>query len=148
MVVDDFETEACKNMLLYPRSTKEIHCRRLKLNIDDIEAAKFFTCPHFFQISCRQYTNFNTSKCYCGELMTRQIEVSEEEQLGGPIGNDEDGVFLSCRSSYIVTDDLKVTLSSLSVISNVLNGLGYAGFDDLQEVLVDIGFEEVPCLQW
>ncbi|KAG7581215.1 hypothetical protein ISN44_As08g009350 [Arabidopsis suecica] len=146
MVVDDFETEACKSMLLYPRSTKEIHYRRLKLNIDDTEDAKFFTCPLYYRISCRQYTNFNTSKCSCGELMIRQIEVSEEEQLGGPIGNDEDGVFVSCRSSYIVTDDLKVTLSSLGVISNVLNGLGYAGFDDLQEVLVDIGFEEVLAL--
>ncbi|CAH2079288.1 unnamed protein product [Thlaspi arvense] len=117
MVVDDFETEACQSMLLYPRSSKEIHCRSLKLNIDDTEA----------HISGR------------GKV----VQVSEEEQIGGSIGNVENGVFVSCRSSYIVTDDLRVTLSSLGVIGNVLKELGYADFDGLQEILLDAGFEEL-----
>ncbi|ESQ46673.1 hypothetical protein EUTSA_v10000435mg, partial [Eutrema salsugineum] len=146
MDVHDFETEDCKSMLLYPRSTKEIHCRRLKLNIDDTEATKFFACPTFYKENCKQYSNFNTSRCSCGDLMTRTVHVSEEEQVGGPIGNVEDGVFVSCRSSYIVTDDLRVTLSSLGVIANVLNGLGYADLDDLQEIHLDAGYEEVYFL--
>lgn len=33
MAIDDFQTEACKTMLLYPKSTKEIQCRRLKLKV-------------------------------------------------------------------------------------------------------------------
>ncbi|XP_033147889.1 uncharacterized protein LOC103870560 [Brassica rapa] len=143
MTIDDFETEACKTMLLYPRSTKEIHCRRLKLNVDDTEATKFFTCPRFPR-SCSKYSNFNTSRCSCGGLMTREFQVSEEDQLGSPIGNNEDGVFVSCRSSYIVTDDMRVTLSSLGVISKELNLLGYADFDDVKEILLDVGTQEVP----
>ncbi|RID64149.1 hypothetical protein BRARA_E03105 [Brassica rapa] len=145
MTIDDFETEACKTMLLYPRSTKEIHCRRLKLNVDDTEATKFFTCPRFPR-SCSKYSNFNTSRCSCGGLMTREFQVSEEDQLGSPIGNNEDGVFVSCRSSYIVTDDMRVTLSSLGVISKELNLLGYADFDDVKEILLDVGTQEVLTL--
>ncbi|XP_013583434.1 PREDICTED: uncharacterized protein LOC106292390 [Brassica oleracea var. oleracea] len=145
MTIDDFETEACRTMLLYPRSIKEIHCRRLKLNIDDTEATKFFTCP-LFPRSCKKYSNFNTSRCSCGDLMTREFQVSEEDQLGSPIGNNDDGVFVSCRSSYIVTDDLRVTLSSLGVISKELNLLGYADFDDVKEILLDAGIKEVLTL--
>ncbi|KAF8080293.1 hypothetical protein N665_0959s0023 [Sinapis alba] len=146
MSIDDFETEACKTMLLFPRSTKEIQCRRLKLNIDDTEATKFFTCPLFYRERCKKYSNFNTSRCSCGDLMTKQFQVSEEDQIGSPIGNDDDGVFVSCRSSYVVTDDLRVTLSSLGVIGNELNVLGYADVDDLQQILVDVGFKEVLTL--
>ncbi|KAF2558835.1 hypothetical protein F2Q68_00018071 [Brassica cretica] len=145
MTIDDFETEACRTMLLYPRSIKEIHCRRLKLNIDDTEATKFFTCP-LSPRSCKKYSNFNTSRCSCGDLMTREFQVSEEDQLGSPIGNNDDGVFVSCRSSYIVTDDLRVTLSSLGVISKELNLLGYADFDDVKEILLDAGIKEVLTL--
>lgn len=54
-----------------------------------------------------------------------------------------DGVFVNCRSSFIVTDDLKVTSNSIDVIMNVLKDLGYTGYSDLQETLVDVGFEEV-----
>nr|VDD46986.1 unnamed protein product [Brassica oleracea] len=147
MTIDDFETEACRTMLLYPRSIKEIHCRRLKLNIDDTEATKFFTCP-LFPRSCKKYSNFNTSRCSCGDLMTREFQVSEEDQLGSPIGNNDDGVFVSCRSSYIVTDDLRVTLSSLGVISKELNLLGYADFDDVKEILLDAGIKEVPSFYY
>lgn len=147
MTIHDFETEACRTMLLYPKSTKEIHCRRLKLNIDDTEATKFFICPlHFSRESCKKYSNFNTSRCSCGNLMTNQFQVSEEDQIGSPIGNNEDGVFVSCRSSYIITDNLRVTQNSLGVIANELNVLGYADCNDLQEFLLDVGYKEVPFL--
>ncbi|KAG2272556.1 hypothetical protein Bca52824_067111 [Brassica carinata] len=147
MTIHDFETEACRTMLLYPKSTKEIHCRRLKLNIDDTEATKFFICPlHFSRESCKKYSNFNTSRCSCGNLMTNQFQVSEEDQIGSPIGNNEDGVFVSCRSSYIITDNLRVTQNSLGVIANELNVLGYADCNDLQEFLLDVGYKEVLAL--
>lgn len=75
--------------------------------------------------------------------MTSQIQVPEEEQVEKLIGNNEDGVFINCRSSFIVTDDLKVTSNSFGVLMKVLNDRGYAGFSDLQETLIDVGFEEV-----
>lgn len=148
MVIDHFETEACKSMLLYPKSNKEIHCKRLKLNMGVTNATRFFMCPKFFTSgSCtKEYSNFSTSRCSCGAGMTREIQISEEDQVGEVIGNNADGVFVNCRSSFIVTDDLNVTLNSIGVIMKVLNDSGYLGFSDLRETLLDVGIEEVLWL--
>lgn len=144
MSVNNFETEACKDLLLYPRSLKEIRCRRLKLNLDDTESPKFFVCPLFVhRNSCSKvYSNFCTSMCSCGKLMTRELQIKEEDQAEG------DEVFLSCRSSFIITDDLKVLFNSIGNVLNVLNGLGYAGFDKLQERLLEVGSDEVIGLSF
>lgn len=45
MKVDEFETEACKEMLLYPKSIKEAHCRDFKLNINPLKASSSL-CAH------------------------------------------------------------------------------------------------------
>ncbi|KAF8096457.1 hypothetical protein N665_0308s0031 [Sinapis alba] len=151
MGIEHFETEACKSMLLSPKSSYEIHCRKLKLNMGDTDATKFFICSNYFSEddSCccaNEYSNFNTSRCRCGGTMSTKIFVTEEDQVGEEIGNSADGVFVNYRSSFIVTDDLKVSVNSIGVIMNVLNDLGYLEFSDLQETLLDIGFGEVVIL--
>ncbi|XP_010468073.1 PREDICTED: uncharacterized protein LOC104748076 [Camelina sativa] len=147
MDVDNFETQNGKNFLLYPRSAKASHCRNLKLNIDDTEETKFFVCPNFIsaEACCKVYSNVSTSRCRCGSSITCEIQV-EREQGDGCLEDKADGVFLSCRTSFIITDDLKVALNSLGLVLNVLNDLGYAGFDKLHETVVDVGFEEVLTL--
>ncbi|KAJ4874723.1 hypothetical protein Rs2_39741 [Raphanus sativus] len=150
MDIGHFETEACKSMLLYPVTSKDIHRKRLKLNMGYTHPTEFFVCPSFFRTdSCGSsvYSNFKTSICSCGALMNAPIQVSEEQQTAGEvIGDVSDGVFVNCRSSFIVTDDLKVTSNSIGVIMNGLKDLGYTGYSDLQETLVDVGFEEVVTL--
>lgn len=145
MAIDDFETEACKCMLMYPKSTKEIHCRRIKLNIDDAPATKFFVCYNLYKgDSCSAaYSNFNTSRCSCGALMGHEVQMPEDNQVVGSIGNAVDGVFVRCRSSYIVTDDMKVMLNSIDEVVKVVNGLGYPSLGRLREMLIDVGSEEV-----
>ncbi|ESQ37323.1 hypothetical protein EUTSA_v10002899mg [Eutrema salsugineum] len=145
MNVDNFENQARKNLLLYPRSIKESYCRKLKLNIDDTKATKFFVCPYFasYESCSKVYSNTSSSQSRCGHSMTYEIQVQEREQGDGSSGNKVDGVFPSCRTSFIITDDLKVALTSMGLVLNVLNDLGYAGFDNLQEMLIDVGFEEV-----
>lgn len=146
MGIGHFETEACKTMLTDLRSTKDIHRKRLKMNMSSTNPSKFFVCPSFFKSDSyghSAYSNFKNTRCSCGALMTSQIQVPEEEQVEKLIGNKEDGVFVNCRSSFIVTDDLKVTSNSIGVLMKVLNDRGYAGFSDLQETLIDVGFEEV-----
>ncbi|CAA7051071.1 unnamed protein product [Microthlaspi erraticum] len=136
-------------MLMYPKSKKEVHCRKLKLNMDDTaHSSKFFVCPKFYKHdSCsRYYSNFTTSKCSCGGYMTKEVRVPEELQAGYQVGNGVDGVFVCCRSSFIVTDDLKVTLNSIGAIANVLKDLGYQGFRDMQEMIIQVGFQEVVAL--
>ncbi|WZZ67727.1 hypothetical protein YC2023_079097 [Brassica napus] len=149
MDIGHFETEACKSMLTDLRSTKDMHRKRLKMNMSSTNPSKFFVCPSFFKSDSyghSAYSNFKYTRCSCGALMTSQIQVPEEEQVEKLIGNNEDGVFINCRSSFIVTDDLKVTSNSFGVLMKVLNDRGYAGFSDLQETLIDVGFEEVRTL--
>ncbi|CAH2066507.1 unnamed protein product [Thlaspi arvense] len=148
MGVGHFETEACKSMLLDPKSTKDIHRKRLKLNMGVTTPTRFFVCPKMKSNLCssRTYSNLDGSRCSCGALMDDPILVPEEEQVGEVIGNSEDGVFVNCRSSFIVTADLKLTPSSISVITKALNDLGYVGFTDLRETLLDVGYEEVLSL--
>ncbi|CAH8337361.1 unnamed protein product [Eruca vesicaria subsp. sativa] len=137
---DNFEAQACKNLLLYPRSVKESLSRKLKLNIDDTVATGFFICPYFMsnESCCKVYSNTSASRCcYCGRAMSCEIQVQ---------GELADGVLPSCRTSFIITDDLKVSLNSMGLVLNVLNDLGYAGFDKLQEMLIDVGSEEVLTL--
>ncbi|CAH2054426.1 unnamed protein product, partial [Thlaspi arvense] len=92
------------------------------------------------------YSTISTLRCSCGSLMTREFHLDEAEQADGCLGNKVDGVFLSCRTSFIITDDLKMALNSIGLVLNVLNDLGYAGFDKLKEMLIDVGFEEVMTL--
>ncbi|XP_056860116.1 uncharacterized protein LOC108841144 [Raphanus sativus] len=144
MSVDHFETKACKNLLMYPRSVKESYRGKLKLNIDDTDtvtgATGFFICPYFMsnEACCKVYSNTNTSRCiHCGSSMNHKIQGQ---------GEQADGVFPSCRTSFIITNDLKVSLNSMGLVLNILNDLGYAGFDKLQEMVIDVGSEEVLTL--
>ncbi|CAE5966622.1 unnamed protein product [Arabidopsis arenosa] len=147
MVIDDFETEACKSMLVSPKSSKEIHCRRLKLNIDNTPATTFYVCSKLYESdSCKVYSNFYNSRCSCGSLMSYSVQVPEDAQVLDSLGNAVDGVFVRCRSSFIVTDDLKVMLNSIDEIVKVVNGLGYPNLNELQEMLIDVGSEEVLSL--
>ncbi|CAA7036729.1 unnamed protein product [Microthlaspi erraticum] len=148
MNVDNFESQACKDLLLHPRSVKESHCRKLKLNLDDTKATGFFLCQYFTSTEscCKFFSNISTTICRCGNQMSYAVQVQEGDQANGTSGSQGDGVFPSCRTSFIITDDLKVGLNSMGLVLNVLNGLGYPGFDKLQEMLIDVGLEEVLTL--
>ncbi|CAH8337363.1 unnamed protein product [Eruca vesicaria subsp. sativa] len=142
MSVDHFEAQACKNLLLYPRCIKESHCRKLKLNIDDTKATRFYICPGFMSnpSCCKVYSDGSISIpwCSCGISMSHEFHVPEEEQA--------DSVFPTCITSFIITDDLKVSLNSMGLVLNLLNDLGYSGFDKLQEMIVDVGSDEILTL--
>lgn len=141
MDIEDFKTEACKKMLLYPRSVKEVQCKRLKVNINPTEDIKCFKCSSY----CGLYSNFSTSRCHCGALTNKDIQLENEELLAGQT-EDANGVFVNGRFSFIITDDLKVAVKSTDLVLKMLNSLGCADVSKLEEKLVDIGFEEVSLL--
>ncbi|VYS56761.1 unnamed protein product [Arabidopsis thaliana] len=157
MDLESFQTEACKQVLLYPRSVNLEKFRNMKLKIDDTRAVKYFVCSGFKE-SCRHhYSISNTEECECGEIvdskvvkrvMNREIKGLEEEQVQGRIlRKDNDGVFFSCKaSSFIITDDLKVEASSMDNVLNTLRGLGYADTSKLSEILLHVGVSEVLTL--
>ncbi|CAH8251899.1 unnamed protein product [Arabidopsis lyrata] len=105
---DDFLSEACKDMLLYPMYVKEKQCRRLKLNIDDTtEVLKAFKVPE---------------------------------------GAGCDELFVTGRSSFIITDDMKVEFASLVLTTKILIGLGYNSVAKMEEMFVDLNHERVLSL--
>ncbi|KAF2573572.1 hypothetical protein F2Q70_00006921 [Brassica cretica] len=143
MSIDNFMTGACKQMLLNPRSVKEAYCKRLKLNLNPTDDhLKYFKCPSFS--SCNMCSDFSGSDCACGRLMIDEIESTEEED---EIQNDVDGVFVSGRSSFIITDDLKVSVDSTGLVLKTLNSLGCSDVSNLGEQLLDIGLNEKQSTQ-
>ncbi|VVB12886.1 unnamed protein product [Arabis nemorensis] len=144
MSIENFETEACKQMLLNPRSVKEVECKRLKLNINPNDDLKHFKCPFFSR--CNLCSNFSGSDCECGEEMNQEIELSEEDKASGSIQNDASGVFVSGRSSFIITDDLKVSIDCTGLVLNTLNRLGCSDVSKLGEQFLDLGLKEILSL--
>ncbi|KAL9282172.1 hypothetical protein AtEden1_Chr5g0127811 [Arabidopsis thaliana] len=143
MGIEHFRTEACKQMLLYPGSFNHEKCRNIKLRVDDSEATKRFMCLKFVERGqCRQrYSNFNTSRCSCGNLMNEVIQV---DGRGGLARNCvEGGVFVrSDHTSFMITDDLKVEITSVRLTLNVLKDLGYVDCEKLVEKIHDVNLEE------
>lgn len=124
-----FETEACKQMLLYPRSTKDLQCKSLKLNINLTEGDKYFKCPSAY---CKLCSNFRTTRCRCGSSMNEEVLVPEVKV----VDNIQNGVF-------IITDDLEVTVKSTGLVLEKLRSLGCTHVSKLGEKFVGIGSKEV-----
>uniref|UniRef100_M4CZI1 DUF674 family protein n=1 Tax=Brassica campestris TaxID=3711 RepID=M4CZI1_BRACM len=66
--------------------------------------------------SCNMCSDFSGSDCACG------------------------------RSSFIITDDLKVSVDSTGLVLKTLNSLGCSDVSNLGEQLLDIGLNEIMCL--
>ncbi|XP_020869187.1 uncharacterized protein LOC110225023 [Arabidopsis lyrata subsp. lyrata] len=128
-----FMKEACKDMLLYPRSVKENQRKQLKLNIDDIEVLKYYTCPT--EHSWGLYSNFCSSRCPCGKLMTKEYKTSHGVAYGE--------IFVSHKPLFTITDNLKVGFTSISLTLKTLKVSGYSDVDQLHEMHVDVDHEKI-----
>ncbi|KAL0888815.1 hypothetical protein Bca101_012798 [Brassica carinata] len=134
-----FGTEASKQMLLYPRSLNQDRCQKTKLRIDDSHAPKCFMCPMFVRSGqcSKEYSNFNTSRCSCGNLMNEVIQFQGE----GGRASEGGGVFVrSGHTSFMITDDLKVEVNSVLSTLKLVKSLGYADCDKLVATLLECLF--------
>ncbi|KAL0736783.1 hypothetical protein Bca4012_012993 [Brassica carinata] len=128
-------------MLLYPRSLNQDRCQKTKLRIDDSHAPKCFMCPMFMRSGqcSKEYSNFNTSRCSCGNLMNEVIQFQGE----GGRASGGGGVFVrSGHTSFMITDDLKVEVNSVLSTLKLVKSLGYADCDKLVEMILDINLQE------
>lgn len=133
----NFMKEACKDMLLYPRSVMENQRKRLKLNIDDIEVLKYYMCPKTnYWSSCNFYSYFSSSRCHCGELMSKEFKPNPR------VTNEE--IFVSHKPLFTITDNLKVGFTSISLTLKTLKASGYSDVDQLHEMHVEVDHEKVP----
>ncbi|XP_010462637.1 PREDICTED: uncharacterized protein LOC104743226 [Camelina sativa] len=134
----NFMTEACKDLLLYPRSVMENQRKRLNLNIDDIEILKHYICPKR-RVSCDFYSNFSSSRCCnCGELMTKHIHSHS--------GGVYEEIFVSHKPLFTITDNLIVGFTSISHTLKTLKVSGYSDVDQLHEMHVEVDHEKVLAL--
>lgn len=146
MAMKHFSSQASKQMLLYPGSLNQDKCQKTKLRIDDSQASKCFMCPMFVRSGqcSKEYSNFNTSRCSCGNLMNEIIQFQGE---GGSGGNG--GVFVRSsagHTSFMISDDLKVEVNSVVSTLKLLKGLGYPNCDKLVEMILDINLQEANIL--
>ncbi|XP_010494298.1 PREDICTED: uncharacterized protein LOC104771467 [Camelina sativa] len=141
MSIKHFRTEACKQMLLYPGSLNHEKCQNLKMRIDDSEPTKCFMCPMFVRSGqcSKRYSNFNNSRCSCGNLMDEVLQF-QGEGGGASVGNGVD------HASFIITDDLKVEVTSVGLTLAVLKDLGYTDCNKLVERIQDVNIKEVATL--
>ena len=137
MGTDDFETEACKQILLYPRSLRDVQCKRLKLNLHPAEGYNWFSCGSY---NCDMCSGFSTSRCRCGKLMNKETPMSGAKVVDY---NIQDGVFVRGRSSFIITDDLKVAVRSTDLVLRKLKSVGCGDLRKVSERIVEIGLDEV-----
>ncbi|CAH2038302.1 unnamed protein product, partial [Thlaspi arvense] len=135
-----FITEACKDILLYPRSVHENQRRQLKLNIDDTDVLKYYICPNSDSKEfCRAaYSNYCSSRCSCGTLMEKIFEFEDSTTY--------QDLFTSDKTLFTITDDMVVGYTSMGLTLKTLQGLGYADLDQLHEILVDVDHEKVLAL--
>lgn len=75
--------------------------------------------------------------------MDKEIQLPEADIVADNMKNDVDGVFIRGRYSFIITDDLKVSVDSTGLFLKTLGCLGYADVSKLGERLLDIGLGEV-----
>ncbi|KAI0489222.1 hypothetical protein KFK09_029064 [Dendrobium nobile] len=133
------QSEACKEMLLKPRSAAAEICDDLKIkNIHDVNPRHFYICNEsdcLIQSSC-YYTYVTKARCNrCGKLMDKDWSWSK-----GTI--EKRGVFVNDETDFIVTDDLRVMPISLMSGFSLMEELQIKNTDMLEERAINVGNDE------
>ncbi|KAJ8615863.1 hypothetical protein MRB53_035235 [Persea americana] len=149
--VQYLQTESCKNMLLYPKSASEEHCRNLIVNIDDTEPTNYYLCIHGhdwpFHSGSHDYkhliSSFPDKKCCCGGSVERTIPREKSMNAGG---DGKDGVFVKGKMRYMITDDLQVLPVCMRTSLELLRRFGISDAAVLEERNVTLGQDEALSL--
>ncbi|KAG9441506.1 hypothetical protein H6P81_017360 [Aristolochia fimbriata] len=131
-----FENEACKSMLLRPRSPSELKCANLAVNYN---VAAPSTGYHLYACNCiyskDPVSYYRGCQCrLCGGIMDHQLA------LRYPSGSS--GVFVQQKKEFVVRDDLQVIPFVASETLSVMKKLGNTR-NTVEERDVKIGSEEV-----
>lgn len=133
--VNHLYTENCKSILLNPRNPCTEDCFKLKVQIDDSVSNKYFKCSNEKCIKKSWLVNVS---CSCGGKTTKEIFSDVRNPT-----NYYSGVFLTGGIEFIISDDLKVLPGSPSSLVQLLSDLGYNHMNQIKEMYVEVGKEEV-----
>ncbi|KAK8965342.1 hypothetical protein KSP40_PGU022241 [Platanthera guangdongensis] len=135
-----FQTEACKEMLLNPRSAAAQLCEGLKIKgIHDSDPRNLFTCSEndCLTQSTLYYTyNSKCLCCRCGKLMDNTLQWTQ-------VISGEGGIFVKDKHNFMITDGLRVIPSSLQKGLSLFKEMQITGAGMLEERVIDFGKEEV-----
>ncbi|TYI99068.1 hypothetical protein E1A91_D01G261600v1, partial [Gossypium mustelinum] len=137
-----FRTDACKCMLLNPRSIYEDeYSKKLKLYMDVSEPTGYFLCGTYLCIKTgRWFSHYKTSRCSCGELMDNPTDMCLK--VGTVAYKDES----EGESMFFITDDLRVMHGLPGDLMNILLNLGINNVCQIEEKVVDISSNEMSNL--
>jgi hypothetical protein len=128
--------KTCKEMLLQPRNSKEDHCEKMKLNIDETEILQFYVCENDNCRSENGYyaSTFSDQKCICGKLLNSGRKRGSTTDKNG---------FVNETSTFIISDDLSVMSNLLGTSLNLFQKLGVNDIDAIDKQTVNISKKEV-----
>ncbi|KAK9940678.1 hypothetical protein M0R45_017325 [Rubus argutus] len=123
-------------MLLLPCSAADVHCKNLKLKIDNAELTQYFRSGDNY--NTHSWLSYHATACCpsCSSDMYSKAYVSVgDSQVGG--------VFVKKRTRVIITDDLQVIppLSAASI--SLFTKLGATNSNTTEDLTFSIGVEQV-----
>uniref|UniRef100_A0A1D1YFD5 Putative membrane protein MJ1061 n=1 Tax=Anthurium amnicola TaxID=1678845 RepID=A0A1D1YFD5_9ARAE len=126
--IKQLQTRACYFLLLRPRRAYEFLYDNLALNLGNSGPFMVFRCPSW-TCCTEDYPFFSTvydAMCPCGSAMSAFLDcIRPEEQ--------EDGVFVTGGSKFLITDNLCVLPMSTSTVEAHLHKLGIEDRSTLEE---------------
>lgn len=150
--VQQFQTAACKNMLLYPKTGSAAPWEKLKLKIDDCQPLKYFLCGNKLCTlsGYKLLSPYSDAICDCGKYMNQEMDL-----LGSKVDNqspsstlyDYYGVFVKEQTRVIISDELRVMPPCTEVSLSLLSKLPGSDESTIEEHNFDIGVEEVLSIR-
>ncbi|XP_077225469.1 uncharacterized protein LOC143858654 [Tasmannia lanceolata] len=133
--VQYLQTEACKSMLLRPRSASEIECMKLPLQLKDTQVT-YYICPNWSSSpETHKFTSTaSNARCRCGKVMDKETFPILDDEKG------KEGVFVKGNERFMISDDLRVTSASTMTL---IKSLGIRDMTAVEEINLNAGADMV-----
>ncbi|XP_077225389.1 uncharacterized protein LOC143858592 [Tasmannia lanceolata] len=131
------QTEACKSMLLRPRSAYEIECMELPIQLKDTKVTNY-TCPDwsFGTRSHNLLSMVSNARCRCGQVMDRKMSPIVDVK-------GMEGVFVEGIERFMISDDLFIRSVSTERSLVLIQSLGITDMTVLEEINLNVGEDKV-----
>ncbi|XP_020251198.1 uncharacterized protein LOC109828659 [Asparagus officinalis] len=138
--VRNFQTEACKTMLLFPQSAAAERCEDLKVNIDSTEPKPRLA------YACRKPDCCSKATCLASSVSNARCPHCRETMDSPKTWAKGDVQFVKSGDKFMITDDLLISLFSMENYLSLIQKLGVEDACILEEKVMDLGREEVSLL--
>ncbi|KAA3464859.1 DUF674 family protein [Gossypium australe] len=131
--LNSFRTDACKSMLLYPRSIHEDKFKSLKLNLGFTVPTQYFVCE---KRVCRRkpvgwLSYYRTARCSCWKLMNKEAILRVKKNV---VKDETAG-----ESTFFITDDLRKMQGLPGDLIQSLPNFGIKNVSLIEEKVLEIG---------